>query len=68
VIAAAVVAGGERLVLDAAFGVDADVEDVLQVSFLMLARQDTDVNLLRYWRDDVVETELQFRGVLDNDV
>lgn len=68
VSAAGPIAGGERLVLDAAFGVDADVEDVLQVSFLMLARQDTDVNLLRYWRDDVVETELQFRGVLDNDV
>lgn len=68
VTAAAAISGGERLVLDAAFGVNADVEDILQVSFLMLARQDTDVNLLRYWRDDVVETELQFRGVLDNDV
>jgi hypothetical protein len=61
-------AGGERLVMDSAFGVNATVEDVLQVSFVMLARQDSDVNLLRYWRDDVVETELQFRGVFDDGI
>ncbi len=68
VTSAGPISGGERLVLDAAFGIDADVDEVLQVSFLMLARQDTDVNLLRYWRDDVVETEMQFRGVLADDL
>lgn len=68
VTSASALGSGERLVLDAAFGVDAAVDDVAQVSFLMLARQDTDVNLLRYWRDDVVETDLQFKGVLDDDV
>lgn len=68
-VTAAVAHGaGERLSLDAAHGVDVAAEDVLQVSFLMLARQDTDVNLLRYWRHDVVETELRFKGVLDDGV
>lgn len=68
IVAAAPEAAGERLVLDAAFGVSAAAGDVVQVSFLVLARQDADVNLLRYWQHDVVETELRFRGVRDDDV
>lgn len=58
----------ERLVLDAAWGLDADVAEIRLISFLMLARQDTDVNLFRYWSHEVVETELRLRGFRDDDV
>lgn len=68
ITAAAAIGAGERLTLDSAHGIDASAAEVLQVSFLMLARQDADVNVLRYWRHDVVETELRFKGVLDDGI
>lgn len=69
-ITAAADIGGdqERLTLNAALGVNAAANTVQAVSFLMLSRQDTDVNLLRYWSADVVSTEMRIRGVLDSDL
>ncbi len=58
----------ERLVLDSALGVTATAADVSLVSFLAFACQDTDVNLLRYWSDELVVSDLRLRGVLDHDV
>lgn len=56
----------ERLTLDAAIGVNAGAEDVVLVSFLELCRQDTDTNLLRYWAEGVVLTELTLRAYLND--
>lgn len=56
-------ASSERLVLDSALGVNRTPEQVVMVSFLSLCRQDTDVNLLRYWSHDLVESELTFRSL-----
>ena len=61
----ALTADTERLTLDSAFDVDADASEVEQISFMAHCRQDTDVNLLRWWRDDVVLTELTFRAIPD---
>jgi hypothetical protein len=58
----------ERLTLDSALGVNAAAAEVASVSFLVLSRQDSDVNLLRYWSDGVVVSELTFRGVLASGV
>jgi hypothetical protein len=58
----------ERLTLDSALGVNAAAADVVSVSFLVLSRQDTDVNVLRHWSDGVVISELTFRGVLASGV
>lgn len=52
----------ERLVLDANLGVDVGASDVVLVSFLSLCRQESDTNLLRYWSEDVLSSELGFRG------
>jgi hypothetical protein len=58
----------ERLTLDSALGVNAAAAEVASVSYLVLRRQDSDVNLLRYWSDGVVVSELTFRGVLASGV
>jgi hypothetical protein len=58
----------ERLTLDSALGVDATAAQVRLVSFMALVRQDTDVNLFRYWTSEVVLTEMSFRGFRDDDV
>lgn len=60
----------ERLTLDSTLGVTAAATDVVSVSFLVLSRQDADVNLLRHWSgadgDEVGLSELAFRGELDS--
>jgi hypothetical protein len=69
ITAATAIAGNkERLTLDSALGVSAAACAVRSVSFLQLSRQDADVNLLRYWKSDVVTTELRIRAELDDDV
>lgn len=52
----------ERLVLDSNLGLSASADAVVLISFLCLCRQEADTNLLRYWSDTVVSTELGFRG------
>lgn len=60
--------GVERLTIDSALGVDVAPSEALMISFLMLMRQDADVNLLRYWTAEVVQSEITFRGFRDDDV
>lgn len=55
-------AGVERLALDSAIAAGFGVGDVAQVAFLQLCRQESDSNLLRYWKHDVASTLLEFRG------
>ena len=52
----------ERLTLDAAWPSTIPAGQVALVSFMTLARQEADVNLLRYWSRDLVQTEMAFRG------
>jgi hypothetical protein len=54
---------GERLTVDAAFGVTASTAQIRSVSFLALARQDADVNLLRFFTFEVMYTDMAFRQV-----
>lgn len=58
----------ERLTLDSNLGVSAAANTVTSVSFLVLSRQDADVNLIRYWTSECATSELVFRGILDDDV
>jgi len=52
----------ERVTLDAALGLSVQPKDVAMLSFMALARQDTDINVLRWWDADVALSELSFRG------
>lgn len=54
----------ERLTLDSDLGVTAAADDVAQISFMALCRQDTDTNLLRWWSDGVVLAEMSLRAYL----
>lgn len=56
----------ERLVLDAPLGVNATTAQVLLVSFMSLARQDSDTNLVKYWTDGLVQSELTLRAIFDD--
>lgn len=69
-ITAAVALGAdqERLTLGSALGVSVAADQVALVSYLTLARQDTDVASLKYWVKGLVQTELSFRGTAANDV
>ena len=53
--------GIERLALDAAIVDGLQVADVDLVSFMALSVQEADTNLLRYFRNDVLECELTWR-------
>lgn len=56
----------DRLTLDAPIATGFTTGQVATVSFMALCRQDTDVNLLRYWTFEVVQSELTFRAVVDD--
>jgi hypothetical protein len=53
----------DRLTLDGAIAIGFAASAVASVSFMALSRQDTDVNLLRYWNHDTLQSELTFRAV-----
>jgi hypothetical protein len=56
-------ANTERMVLDSALPGGFDADDVTCISFMALCCQDTDINALRLWSFDVVQSELMFRGI-----
>ncbi|MGV8959201.1 MAG: hypothetical protein ACOH1V_02280 [Stenotrophomonas sp.] len=53
----------ERLALDTALGVAIDPARVVSASWLVLSSQAADVNKLRWWKNDVVQTDLTFTAV-----
>ena len=53
----------ERLVLDSALPVGFSAADVTYISFMALCCQDSDINSLRLWDFDVIESEIAFRGI-----
>lgn len=62
-------ANQERLTLDSALGVTRTADQVLLVSFLTLCRQDSDTNVLKFWKgsaEGLAQCELRFRGTADD--
>ncbi len=57
----------ERITLDSVLGVDVYPQDMVSISFMFLARLDTDVVELAWWNGDVVNSTLTFKG-FKNDV
>lgn len=53
----------ERLALDASLGRLVRPEEVVQVSFMMYARLDSDAVEISHWTGDVADTVLVFKGV-----
>jgi len=53
----------ERLVIDTALGVDASMDEVAMISFLSLARLDSDSIELAYWTGEVVEVKASIRTI-----
>ena len=60
--AAEVDADTERLQLDSALPGGFDPGNVVCISFMALCRQESDVNLLRVWSPEVMESQLTFVG------